>query len=172
MRPRWCDPSRRRRWWHRCGAAYGAPSGAADRPSRRLSCAGGSDALYVRRFWSAPLLLACLSGLTELLADDFAFVANAFALVRLGRAQSANFGCDLADALLIDAVNVHFVGAFDRDRDALRRIEHDGMRVAERQVQLLARLSGTITDALNLEALAESLADAFDHVRDERARET
>ena len=69
-------------------------------------------------------------------------------------------------------VDVNLVRAFDRERDALRRVEHDRVRVAEAQIQLLARLGGAITDALNLEALAEALCDAFDHVADQRARQT
>ena len=87
-------------------------------------------------FGAAPLLLACLSGLTELLTHDFAFVANAFALVGLRRTQIANLGGDLTDALLVDAVDVNFVRALDRERDARRAARNDRVRVAEREVQV------------------------------------
>jgi hypothetical protein len=62
---------------------------------------------------TSPLFLPSLARFTELLADDFAFVAHAFALVGLGRPQVADLGGDLADALLVDPVDVNLVGALD-----------------------------------------------------------
>ena len=46
------------------------------------------------------------------------------------------------------------------------------MRVAEREVEVVAGLGGTVADALNLEALAEPFGDAFDHVGDQRPGQT
>src|SRR5947209_5944987 len=66
-----------------------------------------------------PLLLTCLTGLTP---DHFTLVAHALALVRVGLAQLADLGGDLADLLLVDAL----------DREAGRRLDADGDAHARR----------------------------------------
>jgi hypothetical protein len=105
------------------------------------------------------------------LLHDFTLVTDPFAFVRLGRAERTNFGGDLADLLLVDAVDVNLVGPLDGERDPLGRGVRDRMRIAELQVEAFAGLGGAIADALNLEALAVAFGDALDHVRDERPRE-
>src|SRR3954451_5100966 len=60
--------------------------------------------------WFRLPLLACLSGLTT---DRLALVAHALALVRVGPAQPAQIGGNLADLLLVDP----------RDRETRRRLD-------------------------------------------------
>jgi hypothetical protein len=84
------------------------------------------DALQISMLLATALLLTGLSGLTEFLAHDFAFVANAFALVGLGRAQVANLRGDLPDALLVDSLDVDLGRALERERDAVRSFVRDG----------------------------------------------
>src|ERR1700761_4255794 len=58
-----------------------------------------------------PYLNLFTSSLTSLLAHHFTNVANTFALVRLGLAEAADLGSNLADELLVDA--------FERDLGVL-----------------------------------------------------
>src|SRR3954466_13573597 len=94
----------------------------------------------------APLLL-----LAFLAEDEFACVFHALALVGLRLAESADFGGDLANLLLVDAGHHHFGRFRRRDRDAGRdRIDHV-VAVAERQLQVLALQRRAIADAVDLE---------------------
>src|SRR5580700_1960766 len=154
---------------HRCDAAI-AERKVAGAPGYRRAfygaarVVGGVLALY-------PLLFRRLSGLAELFADPLALVADTLSFIRLGLAQTPNIRGDLSNHLFVDALNVNLVLALDCERDALGRLERDRMREPKGQVQTLARLGGAVTDAADLEALAKALADAFDHIRDQRARE-
>src|SRR5271156_515416 len=123
---------------------------------RRRACRLMRCAFLLSAISCAPSLLAGLAGLAELLAHDFAVIANAFALVRLGRTQIADLCGNLSDALLIDAVDVDLVRTLDRERDARRRLERNRMGVTEREVQPVACFRCPVADALNLEALAEA----------------
>jgi hypothetical protein len=62
-----------------------------------------------------------------------------------------------------------------RDRnlelDPLRRLDRHRVGVAEGQLKVAPLQERAITDALNLERLREAGRHAFDHVRDQRARE-
>ena len=55
--------------------------------------------------------------------------------------------------------------------DSVRRFDRHRVRVAERQLEVLALELGAVADALDLEALLEAGGHALDHVRDERARQ-
>src|SRR5262245_47182748 len=114
------------------------------------------------------LLAADLAGLAGLAADVLARVADALALVRLGLARGADLRGDLADELLVDADDRQAGGVLDLERDALGRVDLDGMAVAQAQLKLLAILRGAIADAGDLEALAVAIGHADDHVVDER----
>src|SRR3954447_17157544 len=100
-----------------------------------------------------------------------ALVADALALVGLRRPLLADDGRDLADLLLGDALDDHARGLGHLELDALRRLDRHGVRVAERQLEVAALELGAIADALDLERLGEAGRDAFDHVRDQRARQ-
>src|ERR1700681_1194777 len=113
----------------------------------------------------SALLLPSLARFTELLTDDFARIANAFALVRLGRTEVADLRGDLADALLVDPLDVHAVGPLDGKRDPVRRRVRDRVRITEREVQVVAGLVDAETDALEFERLAKAFRDPVDHVR-------
>src|SRR5262245_23300651 len=114
------------------------------------------------------LLAADLAGLAGLAADVLARVADTLALVRLGLARGADLGGDLADELLVDADDREAGRVLDLERDALGRVDLDGVAVAQAQLKLLAILRGAIADAGDLEALAVAIGHADDHVVDER----
>src|SRR3954469_19756219 len=98
-----------------------------------------------------PWLLACLSDLAPHLLTG---VADAFALVGLGLAELADVGSDLAHQLLVDAGDAEPRRPVDRGRDAVGRLEHDRVRVAELELQL-RRAPGqhSVADAVDLELL-------------------
>src|SRR2546430_6040005 len=108
---------------------------------------------------------------TYFASDVLALIADALALVRLARAHLPHLGRDLADLLLVDTLD----DDLRRDRylegDSLRRLHHYGMGEADIQPEIGTLQRRAIADALQLEALLESLGDALDHVRDQRARQ-
>src|SRR5262249_40673128 len=104
--------------------------------------------------------------------DVLALVADALALVRLGRAHLADACGDLADSLLGRPAHGDARGLRHFELDARRRLDRDGVRVADRQLQVIALERSAVTDALDLEALLEAVGDPLDHVRDERAGQT
>src|SRR5919198_259454 len=59
----------------------------------------------------------------------------------------------------------------DLERDPLRRLQHDRVRVPDVQPQVGPLHGRAIADALELESLLEPLRDALDHVRDQRTRQ-
>src|SRR5713101_2429553 len=89
-----------------------------------------------------------------------ACVADAFALVRLGRTHLPYLGRDLADLLLVDALDDDLRRDRHLEGDPLRRLHHDGMGEADVQPEIGALQRRAIADALQLEALLESLRDA------------
>src|SRR6187397_3209003 len=92
------------------------------------------------------------------LAEDILVgVFHALALVGLGRTESADFGGDVPDLLLI-ADGDHDLGRlWRRDGNAFRDREIDVMREAELQLQRLALHRGAITDAGDLQLLFNPL---------------
>ena len=84
-------------------------------------------------------------------------VLDALALIRLRFTMCANFCCNLSDIFLIDAGDRD-----DRRRGALKcdargRLNDNGMREAERKVQVLALLRRTVANTADLKGLGESL---------------
>src|SRR5215204_3701231 len=127
--------------------------------------AGGSGPQRLGRtgFRSCPL--AYLPG------DVLALVADALALVGLGRPLLADHGGDLADLLLARALD-HDPGRRGHlELDPLGRLDRHGVRVAERELEVAAPELRAVADALDLERLGEAGRDALDHVGDQRARE-
>ena len=71
---------------------------------------------------AAPLVMTLISALAHLALDVLALVANALALVRLGRALLADDRGGLADELLGDALDDHPRRLGHFELDALRRL--------------------------------------------------
>src|SRR3954462_1981545 len=108
--------------------------------------------------------------LSHLPGDVLALVADALALVGLRRPLLADDGGDLADLLLGDPLDDHARGLGHLELDAVGRLHRHGVRVAERQLEVLPLQLRAVTDALDLERLRVAVRDALDHVEDERAR--
>src|SRR5215471_11240949 len=113
-----------------------------------------------------------LGTLAHLSADVLALVADALTLVRLGRAHLADLGGRLPDHLLVGSLDEDLRRRRHLERDAGARLDRDGMRVADIELQVGALERRAVADALDLELLLEALRDALDHVRDERPRQT
>src|SRR3954447_9465674 len=109
--------------------------------------------------------------LTDLSSDVLALVADALALVRLGRANLADLGRGLADDLLVDAADDDLRRHGHLELDPLAGLDLDRVRVADLQLQVGPRQRCAVPDALDLEALLEPVRHTLDHVRDQRARQ-
>jgi hypothetical protein len=107
----------------------------------------------------------------RLAADVLARVADALALVRLGLAQLADVGRDLADLLLVDPLDGELGGRLDGERDAVGRLDQHRVAEAERELQVRALGLHAVADADDLELLLVALGHPGDHVGDQRARE-
>src|ERR687883_98525 len=70
-----------------------------------------------------------------------------FALVGLRRTETADLRRDFTDTLLVTARDHDLGLRRHRERDALRRLEHDRVGETQRQIQVLSRERGTIADA-------------------------
>src|SRR3954470_3358099 len=106
--------------------------------------------------YPASVLLACC--LTRLAADHFVGVLDAFALVRIGLAQRADFGGGLSDFLLVDAGDGDGAGLrFDGDVDAFLNREAHRMRVAEGEDNFLPLHFGAVADADDIELALETV---------------
>src|SRR3954470_17364572 len=111
-----------------------------------------------------------LTSLSDLAADVLAGVPDALALVRLGLAELADVGGDLADQLLVDALDAEAGLVLDRERDAVGRVEDDRVAVAELELQLGGALGqDAVAHAHDLELLLVALGDTDDHVVDQGA---
>src|SRR5690606_12278111 len=113
---------------------------------------------------------AALRLLGFLADDDFVGVLHALALVGLRRSESADLGGNFADQLLVRAGDQDLGLRRRGDRDAFRRLDHDRVREAQRQVQVLALDSGAGADAGQRGLARETLGVAVHHVGDERAQ--
>src|SRR6185503_12661485 len=115
------------------------------------------------------LLAADLAGLAGLAADLLACVADTLALVWLGLARRADARGDLADELLVDAEDREPRRVLDLEADAGRRVDLDGVAVAQVELELAPDERRTIADAGDLERLAVARGHPDDHVVDEGA---
>ena len=103
--------------------------------------------------------------------DELLAILDSLALVRLRRSETANFGRRLAEQLAIGAAESDDNLAFDRCRHALRQRKHHRMRIAQSHVNFLASDFGAVTDAIDIEHTAKSLAHPLRHVGDQLARQ-
>src|SRR5258707_2856693 len=102
-----------------------------------------------------------LSLLLAFFAEDIlARVLDPLALVRLGLAEGADYGGDMANFLFIDAGDHNLGGPGHRDRNAFRDRIDDVVAVAELDLQVLALQGGAIADAIDLEAALEPFGHA------------
>src|SRR6266446_2254787 len=100
--------------------------------------------------------------------DVFARVLDALALVGFGLAESADFGRDVADLLLVDTGDDDLGRLGHRDRDALRDRIDDIVAIAELDLQVLALQGGAIADAADLEPALETFGDSRHRIGEER----
>src|SRR6185369_3554898 len=122
---------------------------------RRVCCAR-------RERWSFLVSISVSSSLLLGFLDRHPLVrvANALALVGLGRTHRADFGSDLADCLTIEALDDDLGLRRALGLDAGRHRDRDRMRVADLEVELVALRGGAVADADEREALLEALGDA------------
>src|SRR5947208_12319092 len=156
---------RRRRAAPRSPCSSGRRRGAAARPCRG-ACRGraGGGARGLRASSGLPLVSFAIFP-----AYVLALVANSLALVGLRRAHLAHLGGDLADLLLVNALDEHRRRIGDLEGDPLRWLDYDRVREADVQLQVGAAQRRPVAHALQLEPFLEALRDALDHVRDQRA---
>src|SRR4029079_4067788 len=109
--------------------------------------------------------------LTDLPSDVLALVTDALALVGLRRPLLADDRRDLADNLLVVALDDDARRDGHLELDALRRLDRHRVRVAQSELEIAALQERAITDALDLQRLREAGGDALAQVRDQRARE-
>src|SRR6476646_906573 len=95
-----------------------------------------------------------LTRLPDLELDLLALVADALALVRVGLAELADVGGDLADLLLVDAADHELRRRLDLEGDALRGRDGHGVAVAEGELEVRALGGHAVADAADLHRLA------------------
>src|SRR5581483_3852702 len=135
--------------------------------TQRTRCWRRSNWFSLPCMASASLLLAFLA------VDVLAPVANALALVGLGRTRGADHGRHLPDLLLVDAGDLDdlLLGARHLHVDAGRDLVHHVVAEADLQLQLALALEGRAEPhAVDLERMRVALGHALDEVRDLRAR--
>jgi hypothetical protein len=93
--------------------------------------------------------------LADLLLDHFLDVLDALALVRLGGRSSRIFAAVWPSRFAVGARERDAV-LVDLARDSLGQLEDDGVRVAERHRERVARDLGAVTDAVDLELACPS----------------
>src|SRR6202165_6107040 len=175
----------RRRWWRRppasvprrhrspgrrrgasCGRAPAA--GAWDRPPGGSAAERAGGCAYCGDRPACALLRRSgtggLAGLACLAANPHATVKDALALVGFGGTNLPHFSSDLADVLLVGALDVDTGWLGDVDRDALGHRVTDRVREPHIEDQRLALPGGAIAHTDQLELVLVPLADALDHV--------
>src|ERR1700680_1801572 len=122
---------------------------ASRRPTALRSCAISS---------SRSFLLAFLA------EDVLACVLDPLALVRLGRSERANLGCDLSDFLAVDPGYHDLDRSRRRDRDAVGDRIGDVVAEPEREMQVLALHRRPVAHSADLQSLLEALGDAGEQI--------
>jgi len=101
----------------------------------------------------------------------FVGVADALALVRVGRTDAANLRRNLSDLLLVDSAYSDLRLVVDLDVDPIGNREVDRMREAELQHELLAFQLGPVSDAFDAQVAQEPLVHTGNRVRRQGACE-
>src|SRR3954470_17188746 len=142
---------------------------ARTRRRRRRRLVGGDRTVMPRSAcWSGPRRTLyserwSLRPLPDLPGDVLALVTDAVALVGLRRPLLADDRRDLADNLLVVALDDDARRDRHFELDAVRRLDRHRVRVAQGQLEVAALEQGTLADALDLQRLGEARGDAFDH---------
>src|SRR5450759_3350035 len=110
-----------------------------------------------------------LTSLSDLAADLLACVTNALAFVWVGLAQLANVCGDLANELLVDALDRKAGGVLNDEGDALWRLDGDRVAVAESELEVAPLDYHAVTGAVDLHLLLIALGDTENHVGDKGA---
>src|SRR6478735_1741303 len=110
-----------------------------------------------------------LTSLSDLAADLLARIAHALALVRVGLAQLADVCGNLANLLLVDALDRESGRVLDGEGNALRRLDGDRVAVAEGELEVTALGGHAVTGAVDLHLLLITLGHTEHHVGDQRA---
>src|SRR5947209_8022602 len=134
---------------------------------RRTRCVRRSNWLSLLSMGGASLLLAFLA------VDVLAPVADALALIGLGRARGADLGSDLPHPLLVDAGDLDdlLLGARHLHVDAGRNLVDHIVAEADLQLQrVLALEGGAEAHAVDLQRVRIALRDAVGQVEDLRTR--
>src|SRR5215831_19950095 len=121
---------------------------------RRVCCARRERWSFLVSILSSSLLLGFLD------RHPLVRVADALALVGLGRTHRADLGGDLADGLAIEALDDDLGLRRALGLDAGRHRDRDRMRVADLEIELVALRRGAVADADQREPLLEALGDA------------
>src|ERR1700710_1396816 len=108
-----------------------------------------------------------LARLPDLALDDLALIPHALALVRVGLADLADLGGDLADQLLVDTADPQAGGRLDGEGDPLGGLHRHRVAEAQGELEVRAARLDAVTDTDDLEGLGVALGDAGDHVGDE-----
>jgi len=120
-------------------------------------------------------MLLGTSRLTGLSANLLAEEQDALALVRLWLTERANLGTHLAKELLVagfkDYLRVLVSLGLCLNLDFRGKLEEDGVRVAECELQEVALVGNTIADTDQLKLLLIAFGNSDDHIVDEGAVE-
>src|SRR5215470_241267 len=135
----------------------------------RLSVWRTRCARRIEPSFRAPISLLLLAFLAQ---DELASIADALALVRLGRPELPDLGRDLTDLLLVDSGD-HDLGRLGTYHlDTLGNGKGHVMAVAELELEARPLHRRAVTHAGDFELLGEALGDAGHQVRDQRPRHT
>src|SRR5215471_16504037 len=108
--------------------------------------------------------------LAFLAADRLRRIFDAFALIRLGRPETADLGGDLPDALAVGPAYGNCGWPFTHDLDIAGDRVGDLVTVAELQIELIPLNGGTIADTVDFEGNREPLRHPRHHVADQGSR--
>src|SRR5574340_678657 len=132
------------------------------------ACAGLASSALARFFLDQHISLNyfCLKLLLFGFFQNHHFIAipHTLTLVRLGLAESANFGGNLSDTLLIGALQHNFSLGWSFDLDTGRHLVGNRVRITKRQIQGIAGRLRTITHADQSQLALKTFAHTQHHV--------
>src|SRR3990172_3812122 len=142
---------------------YTVSRGGASDPRTRFR----SRYLIRSRRSSFVLIFTSGSCLPDLLLQDLTHVTHALLLVGIGLAQLMDVRRDLPDELAVGPGHRDVGLLVDRDVGPAGGVEHDRVRVPQREMDLFALHLGAVPDADDVELLLEAIGHAGHRVRHE-----
>ena len=106
------------------------------------------------------------------MANDLSRILDTLALIGFRRSLGSDVGGELADLLLVNAVDDHLVGSRNLDGDAIDLFHGHKVGVAKVHDELVAFLAGSVADAVDVELLLEAIGNTDNHIVDEAAGQT